>query len=133
MHIHPELDYLKSDKKDHTSLDSEHFCLAAPVLAGTLSGFFTAVLCHGFLPDQLKDCVLFPFPKAGKNLSLSDNYHPIVLASSFSKVLEWCLLIQFAPFFVCSDFKIVFKEEMSTSLCTTWCVKKVMSRYTEGC
>ena len=104
MHIPPELvllalDHLKPGKKDHTSLDSKHFCLAAPVLADSLSGFFTAVLRHGYLPDQLKDCVIVPIPKAGKNLSSSDNYRPIALASSLSKVLEWCLLIKFSSFF----------------------------------
>ena len=97
IHISPELvllalDHLSQGKKDHTSPDSSrHLCLSAPVLAESFSGFFTAVLRHGYLPDQLKDCVLVPIPKAGKNLSSSDNYCPIALASSLSKVLEWCL------------------------------------------
>ena len=32
-------DHFKSGKKDHTSLNLRHFCLAAPVLAEPLSGF----------------------------------------------------------------------------------------------
>ena len=123
MYIYPELvllafDHLKTGKKDHTSLDSRQFHLAAPLLAESLSGFFTAVLHHGFLPDQLKEYVLVPIPYARKNLTLSDNHWPIALSSLLSKVLEWYLLIQFTPLFVCSGLQFGFKEEMSTSLCT---------------
>ena len=60
------LDHFKPGKRDHTSLDSRHLRLAAPILAESLSGFFIAVVRHGSLPDQLKDCVLVLIPKAGK-------------------------------------------------------------------
>ena len=89
---------------------------------------FTAILHNTFLPDQLKDCVLVSIPKTGKNLSLLDSYHPISLALSLSKVLEWCLLLQSAPFFTCSDLQFGFKEMLSTCLCTG-ALKSIVSRY----
>ena len=61
--------------------------------------------------------MLVSIPKVGKNLYSSENYRAIALAS-LSKVLEWCLLIKFAPFFTCSDLQFGFKEGLSTCSCT---------------
>ena len=124
------IDHLKSGKKDHSFLDSTHFCTAAPVIADSLSVFFTVILHHGYLPCQLIDCVLVPIHKQGKNPSVSDSYRPIALASTLSKILEWCLLIQYASHFTSSDLQFGFKPNMSTSLCTG-VLKSIVARYNQ--
>ena len=57
-----------------TSLSSDHFLCASPVLSDFLSNLFTAMLRHGHVPACLRDCILQPIPKPGKDPSLSDNY-----------------------------------------------------------
>jgi hypothetical protein len=49
---------------------------------------FTAMLRHGYVPNSLRDCILQPIPKPGKDYSNSDNYRPIALALTLSKILE---------------------------------------------
>ena len=44
------------------------------------------------MPKCLRDCVLVPIPKSGKDASCSENYCPIALASTLSKVLEHIIL-----------------------------------------
>ena len=48
----------------------------------------------------LRDCVLVPIPKSGKDASCSANYHPIALASTLSKALEHIILEKYSKFFV---------------------------------
>ena len=48
-----------------------------------------AILRHGIVPESLRDCILVPIPKPGKDPSSSDNYRPIALAPTLSKVFEW--------------------------------------------
>ena len=50
---------------------------------------------YGIVPTPLRDCILVPIPKPGKDPSCSDNYHPIALAPTLSEVFEWCLLFKF--------------------------------------
>ena len=57
------------------------------IIAEPLAIFFIAILRHGHMPQNLRDCVLFPIPKGNKDASCSQN-QPIALASSVSKVLE---------------------------------------------
>ena len=60
---------LKSGKSDDANMFSEHFKYASPVIAGSLASFFTASLRHGYMPSQIRDCVLIPIPKSGKESS----------------------------------------------------------------
>ena len=62
---------------------SEHLIFASPALTEPLANFFTALLHHGYMPQNLCDCVLIPIPK-NKDPSSSLNYRPISLASSLS-------------------------------------------------
>ena len=38
------------------------------------------MLRHGYVPKSLRDCILQPIPKPGKDCSVSDNYRSIALA-----------------------------------------------------
>ena len=93
-----------------------------------IASLFTAILRHGYMPEQLRNCILVPIPKANKDPANSDSYHPISLASALSKALEWCILLLFPEYFTTSGLQFGFRERMSTTLCTGT-VKNVISRY----
>ena len=110
--------HLKKGKLDHFHLESTHFIHAVPIFAEPLSISFSVLLRHSYLPPQLVNCTLVPVPKPCKNPSSSDSFRPIALASSLSKILEWCILLQYSPFPSTSDLQFDFKKDMSTTLCT---------------
>ena len=86
------------------------------------------MLRHGYVPNSLRDCILQPIPKPGKDPSNSDNYRPIALAPTLSKVLELCLLNEYRSAFATSTLQFGFKQGFSTDLCTGL-IKNVISRY----
>ena len=57
---------------------------------------------HGIVPDTLRDCILVPILKPGKDPSSSDSYRPIALAPILRKVFELCRLFQFQSRFITS-------------------------------
>ena len=63
---------LKLGKCDGSSLSSNHFVHAKEVLCVNLSKLFTAMIRHGIVPASLRDCILVPIPKPGKDPSNSD-------------------------------------------------------------
>ena len=122
------LSQLRLGKSEGTSLLSNHFICASPVLKEFLSKLFTAMLRHGYVPNSLRDCILQPIPKPGKDPSNSDNYRPIALAPTLSKVFELCLLNECRTAFATSTLQFGFKQGFSTDLCTGL-IKNVISRY----
>ena len=77
---------------------------------------------------SFRDSVLVPVPKGNKDASNSSNYRPIALSSTFSKIIERSILINYESFFSTSPLQFGFKPGHSTSLCTAT-VKNVISRY----
>ena len=71
---------------------------------------------------------MIPIPKSCHDLSSSDNYRPISLASCLSKVLERIVLNQYSSFFSSHPLQFGFKSGSSTSLCTGT-VKCIVSKY----
>ena len=122
------LSQLKLGKSEGTNLLSDHFICASPVLKEFLSNLFTAMLRHGYVPSSLRDCILQPIPKTGKDPSNSDNYRPIALAPTLSKVLELCLLNEYRSAFATSALQFGFKQGFPTDL-YTGLIKNVISRY----
>ena len=58
-----------------------------------MSEFLTACLRHSYLPKTIRDCVIVPVRKSGKDPTFSQNYRPITfLASTLSKVIEHVIL-----------------------------------------
>ena len=76
--------------------------------------FFTACLRHVFLPHSILDCVIVPVPKSGKNASCSQNYRPITLAPTLSKVIEQVILLKFGSYLHSSHLQYGFKAGSST-------------------
>lgn len=69
-----------------------------------------------------------PTPKGNKDPTLSGNYQPIALASTLSKVLEWCIHSPPPQQCCTSGLQFCFKQKMLTTLCTDT-VKNIISRY----
>lgn len=57
-----------------------------------LMHIFRACFKLSYFPDEWKHAKVIPIPKPGKDLSSSDNYRPISLLNSLSKVLEKILV-----------------------------------------
>ena len=93
-----------------------------------MSQLFTAVVRHGYVPKLLRDCILQLIPKSGKDPTCSDNYRPIALAPTLSKVLEWCILLIYRNSLSTSLLQFGFKPGMSADMCTGL-IKNVISRY----
>ena len=119
---------LKSNKSDESGVSSEHLKFAMPVIVESLASFFTAILRHGYMPKCLRDCVLIPIPKSGRLASSSENYRPIALASSLSKLLEHLILSKYSSFLYSHSLQFGFKSGFSTTFCTGL-VKNVISKF----
>ena len=122
------LSHLKTGKSDGDGIFAEHFIYATSALLSPLANFFGLLVRHGFMPQCLRDCVLVPVPKKGKNVACSSSYHPIALASTLSKVLEHVILTKYSSFLCSNPLQFGFKPGFSTTLCTG-VVKNVISHY----
>ena len=118
------LSHLKMGNSEGTALLSNHFICASTALTEFLSNLFTIMLRHGHMPNCLRDCILQPIPKPGKDPSISDNYRPIVLALTLSKVFEWYILTEYRSAVATSALQFGFKQGLCTGL-----VKNVIARY----
>ena len=105
---------VKSKKSDGSDLNSSHFIMALPVIDEFLCSLFTIITRHGHLPSCLRDC--------------GDSYRPIALASTLSKILEWCILLKFNNYLQTSELQFGFKPGLSTTFCTG-VLKGVVSHY----
>ena len=86
---------------------------------------------HGYVPSAIRNCVLQPLLKPGKDPCESDSYRPIALAPTLSKVFEWCILIVYNSAFFTSPLQFGFKKGYSTAFCTGL-IKNVVSHYVLG-
>ena len=113
-------------------ISAENLKNACPKLAVILSLLFSAMLIHGFLPDDLMKCELIPVAKdLGGDLSSSNNYRPIALASIMSKVFELVLLGRMKNFIHTSDNQFGFKANSGTEMCVA-VLKETIEYYTKS-
>ena len=110
------------------NLASNHYICAATSLSEPLSQLFTAMLRHRYVPAPLRDCVLQPIIKPGKDPCDSDSYRPIALAPTLCKIFERCILIDHGATFTTSSLQFGFKKGLSMHLCTGL-IKNVIARY----
>ena len=82
---------------------------------------------HGYVPSAIRNCVLQPLLKSGKDPCESDSYRPIALAPNLSKVFEWCILIVYDNAFFTSPLQFGFKKGYSAAC--TGLIKNVVSHY----
>jgi len=119
---------LKKGKSDGSGLPSDVFIYAKNILSNPLSQLFAAVVRHCYVPKLLRDCILQLIPKPGKNPTCSDNYRPIALAPTLSKVLKWCILLKYEDSFSTLLLQFGFKPGLSADMCTGL-IKNVISCY----
>ena len=75
-------------------------------------------LSHSYLPIALIETTIIPIVKnKSGNLSDSNNYRPIALATIVSKILESVLLIKCGEYLTTCDNQFGFKSCHSTDLC----------------
>ena len=122
------LSILKNKKSDSSGISTEHLKHSSSAIAESLALLFTSILRHGYMPKCFRDCVLVPIQKGSNDATLSQNYWPIALASSLSKVLERLIISKYEIFFHSNALQFGFKRGHSTSLCTAT-VKNVVSHY----
>ena len=83
-----------------------------------LSLCFSLCLTHGYLPKSLMETTIVPIVKSKcGNLSDSNNYRPIAIATITSKVLESLTLVKCEEFLYTSDNHFGFKSCHSTEFC----------------
>ena len=119
---------LKAGKCDSEGLSSQHLKSVSSVIAGNLASLVTACLRHGYMPKCFRDSVILMIPKPHKDTSCSQNYRPISLASTLSKVIEHIILLKYENILASNPLQFGFKHGSSTSLCTSL-IKQVISRY----
>ena len=94
---------------------------ADPILAVLLSICFTCMFKHCYLPSSMLDSVIVPLVKNrnGDVTDLSDknNYRPIALSSTISKVFENVILYRLEKYLWTTDNQFGFKAGHSTDLC----------------
>ena len=110
-------------------LQSEHLKYASQKLSVMLSLIFNSMLLHGHLPDSLMKTVIIPLVKnrAG-NLSDTNNYRPVALATAMSKLFEHVLLNKIEIYMYTSHNQFGFKKGYSTDMCL-FVFKQVIEYY----
>ena len=91
---------LNPRKYDAGGVCTEHLKFASSVISESLATFFTSAVRHGYMPGCIRDCVTTPILKGNKDPSCSQNYRPIALASSQSKILERLILHKYSTYFI---------------------------------
>ena len=97
---------------------AEHLKYCSTEYTALLAKCMTSFLVHGFLPESLMSVVLVPIIKykSGK-INSKDNYRPIAIASTMSKLLEIILLERLSNFLLTSSNQFGFKAKHSTDAC----------------
>ena len=97
------------DKKtpDHTGISTNFVKQTIPVLLNPLLHIFTLSFNTGIVPSQFKIAKVIPIFKSGDKSSM-DNYRPISLLSTFSKILEKIVASRLLPFSTMGTFSASF-------------------------
>ena len=97
------------------------------LLARCITSFFVL----GYLPDTLMSVVLVPIikDKSGK-INSKDNYRPIAIASTMSKLVEKLLLVRLKNYLTTSSNQFGFKSKHSTDACI-YVLKETINSYVE--
>ena len=116
--IHETIEQLKSkNSSDNDGLSVTFLKKISLSISKPLLHIFSKSLNTGVIPHQLKIAKVIPLFKSGDR-SLLDNYRPIALLSSFSKILEKIVCNRLSIFLenneLLSKFQFGFRKEHST-------------------
>ena len=121
---------IKANKGDgDKGLLSNHLIFAGDALHMQLSGLFTAIFSHGYMPKSLVISTIISIPKDyTESLSDSNNYRGIALSSSIGKLFDWIYLKRNADKLDTSSLQFAFKPKLGTTMCTLT-LKEVITHY----
>ena len=121
---------LDSNKScDLEGIYAEHLKFASKRLIYLLSLCFTGLFVHGILPNSLMSVILVPIVKNKcGNINSKDNYRPIALASTVSKLLEKIILNRIEHCLITNANQFGFKKGHGTDQCI-YVLKEVIQTY----
>lgn len=105
--------------------------------------YFSTILTHlinlsfseGYFPDELKIAKIKPLFKSGNTKSIN-NYRPISLLPSFSKIFEKCMTTRLMEFLtecnILYDYQFGFRSRHSTNMALNFLVDKITSSLGSG-
>ena len=92
----------KSAGADH--IHAEHLIHASDRLTVLLSILYTSIMKHGYVPSKMLDTTLTPIVKTKTgDVTDKNNYRPIAVATSMSKIMELLTLSKTECFLNTSD------------------------------
>ena len=110
---------------------TEHLIYSHPLVSVHISMLFNLCLTHGLIPNRCIASMITPVVKSNKN-SVRDvnNYRPIALASTFSKLFELILLKYLESFLHTCDNQFGFKSGHGTDSCV-FLLKQAINHYNQ--
>ena len=103
----------KSAGADH--IHAEHLIHASDRLTVLLSMLCTSIMKHGYIPSGMLDTTLTPIVKTKTgDVTDKNNYRPIAVATSMSKVMELLILSKTECFLNTSYNQFGFKKKHGT-------------------
>lgn len=131
--VHELKDIVKSIKNGkaigNDCIPGEVFKHASPRLLTVMAIFLSACLLTKKLPARLMRVVVIPLLKcSSKDPSDLNNYRPIAIATSLSKVLEQVLLSRLNDYLRTADSQFGFKAQHGTEM-AVFTLKQVVNHY----
>ena len=113
----------------HDGLSAGHFKFADRSMCFYLSILFTSIISHGYIPDNFMKTVLLPIIKS-KTGDIHDvnNYRPISLVTSCSKLFELILLDIIDMYIQTTENQFGFKSKHATDMCI-FTIKNIIDYY----
>jgi hypothetical protein len=110
-------------------VSSEQFLFAHHVINELFCTLINSAIMHGYLPIKALETLLVPIVKDKKgDITNSDNYRPIAIATISSKIIEISLLNKYMKYLSTNDNQCGFKPKHSTDMCI-FLLKEVIDYY----
>ena len=112
---------LNQDKSDgDRGTFSNHFIHASQKFIVILTSMINSMIVPGHSPNELLNAILINIPKDLRgSMQSSDNYRGIALCSAITKIVDYIFLGKHADILHTSDLQFAFKDENSTTMCTS--------------
>ena len=107
-----------SNGDEYDTLPPKVIRLVSPIIASPLTGIINLSITQGIFPDLLKTACVVPAFK-NEDQSKKENYRPISILNTFSKVFERYVSDQLFPFFneTMSKFLSAYRKICELSEC----------------
>ena len=110
-------------------LVSEHYKLASPKLYPIIARLISSMFVHGYMPENLIRSALVPIVKNKcKSLTAKDNYRPVALANTFTKIIEHVIIGRIDVYLWTSGNQFGFQKGASTDQCI-YVLKELINSY----